>query len=194
MKKYVFLFKEKENDDRDCVKYIEIDDLEKNHKDIINHFNIHGACFSKSLKADVSYDNIITILTENEYMALCNPQDMSDEMREFIIEKLRSEENKALFDEVQKEEIEYLMEEFDLTLDDVFAIFDEYYLDYRDRGIVGCVYIDSTELAYEEADDFMDIPERMKMYFDYKKYGEDLVNDCEYFFELDDGRVVYLNY
>ena len=194
MSKYIFLFKENNNDDRDCVKYIDIKNLKENHKDIINHFNVHGACFSMSLKPKISYKNITTILTENEYNNLCNPENISKEMLDEIINKLESEENEALFEKVQQEEIEYLMEEYNLSEEDVEDIFDEYYLDYRDRGIVGFVYENSTTLAEYEADAYMDIPQRMERYFDYEKFGEDLVSDCEYYYELNDGQVVYLNY
>ena len=34
----------------------------------------------------------------------------------------------------------------------------------------------------------------MNRYFDYDKFGEDLVNEDENYLELDDGRVVSLNY
>ena len=76
-------------------------------------------------------------------------------------------------------------------------IFNEYYLDYRDRGIIGSVFSDSSDLGYEEAWSLGYIKNGdtiSERYFDYDKFGEDLVNEDENYLELDDGRVVSLNY
>ena len=76
------------------------------------------------------------------------------------------------------------------------SCFDEYYLDYRDRGIVGCVFDNTSDLGYEEAWQLGYIKNGdtiAERYFDYEKFGEDLLED-ENYFELSDGRVVTLNY
>jgi hypothetical protein len=186
----------KENtDDRDCVAYIDLDDVKKRHLCIDGKFNIHGACYSKSLGGrnhNVSYEDIKTILTEEEYNLLCNPDgtDLTS-----IIEKLESEENKALFEEVVEEEKEYLMNEYGFDEEDIEQIFDEYGLDYRDRGIVGCVFDDVEDLGYEEAWNlgYIQRDSPMERYFDFEKFGEDLLED-ECYMQLSDGRCVTLNY
>jgi hypothetical protein len=195
MSKYTFLYKENV-DDRDCVAYIDLTDLKNRHLCIDGKFNIHGACYCMSLcgrNHDVNYEDIKTILTEEEFNLLCNPDgtDLAS-----IIEKLESEENQALFEEVIEEEKEYLMDEYGFDEDDIEQIFDEYYLSYKDRGIVGCVYDDVYDLGYETAWSFGYVKNDdsiMERYFDFEKFGEDLLEE-ESYMQLSDGRCVALNY
>lgn len=193
MREYTFLFKENDTDDRDCVKYVELDSIKKKHLCIDSRFNVHGACFSMSLKSDVDYEDITTILTKEEYETLCNPvgADLSA-----IISKLESEENEELFEKIKFEEREWLMDEYGFDEDDIDKIFDNYGLDYRDRGVVGCVYKDTYDLGYEEAWSLGYVNNRDSIasrYFDFEAFGEDLADD-ECHVLLDDGRVVSLNY
>lgn len=195
MRNYTFLFKENETDYRDCVRYVDLEDLKKNHTCIDGKFNVHGACYSMSLKEeDADYGNITTILTEEEYKMLCNPdgKDFAS-----IIEKLESEENEELFKRIIEEEKEYLMDEYNLNEDDIEHIFDNYGLDYRDRAIVGYVYKDTYDLGYEMAWSCGYVGNNdsiMNRYFDFEKFGEDLVNDDYDYCQLADGRCVYLMY
>lgn len=194
MSKYTFLYKEN-FDDRDCVAYIDLTDLKNRHLCIDGKFNIHGACYCMSLcgrNHDVNYEDIKTILTKEEFNLLCNPDgtDLTS-----VIEKLESEENQALFEEVIEEEKEYLMNEYGFDEEDIEQIFDEYGLDYRDRGIVGCVFDDVEDLGYEEAWSlgYIECDSPMERYFDFAKFGEDLLeNEC--YMQLSDGRCVTLNY
>lgn len=193
MSKYTFLFKENGTDDRDCVRYVELKNLKENHLCIDGKFNVHGACYSMSLKEnDVDYEDITTILTEEEFKALCNPEgkDLTS-----IIEKLESEENVELFEQIIEEEKEYLMDEYNLDEEDVEYIFDSYGLDYRDRGIVSYVFDDTYDLGYEEAYSlgYVERNSVSERYFDFEKFGEDLLEEEQYL-ELNDGRCVYLNY
>ncbi len=193
MAEYTFLFKENGTDDRDCVRYIRLADLKSNHTCIDGRFNVHGACYSMSLREnDADYGSITTILTEEEYKMLCNPEgkDLTS-----IIEKLESEANAKLFEEVAEEEAEYLMYEYGLNKEDVEQIFNEYYLGYRDRGVVGYVFNDAYDLGYEEAFSlgYVDRNSVAERYFDFKKFGEDLLEEEQYL-ELNNGRCVYLNY
>lgn len=158
-----------------------------------------------------------TVLTEEEYAALLQFAvnihrlgygiEVGDERYEkgvqlcediqYVYDRLNSEDNEALFEEVQEEEIEWLMEEHSLDREDVEKIFDEYTLEYRDRSIVGCVFKDSAELGYEEAWSLGYIKNGdtiAEKYFNTDKFGEDLVAESESYLELDDGRVVTLNY
>lgn len=194
MREYTFLYKEN-TDDRDCVAYIDLNDLKKKHLCIDGKFNVHGACYSKSLcgrNYNVNYEDIKTILTEEEFDLLCNP-DGTDLVG--IIEKLESEENQALFEEVIEEEKEYLMDEYGFDEDDIEQIFDAYYLSYRDRGIVGCVFDSVYDLGYDEAYGlgYIDRDSVVERYFDFEKFGEDLLNEEQYI-QLSDDRCVYLNY
>ena len=194
MSKYVFLYKDN-SEDRDCVAYVEINQLKKAHTCIDGRFNIHGACYSKSLKEEFNYSDIKTVLTEQEYKALCNYNENKINLTS-IIEKLESEENQKLFNEIIEEEKEYLMDEYSLEESDIEQIFNNYYLDYRDRGCIGYIYSDSEDLGYEEAYSLGYINDNDSIasrYFDYEQFGKDLLND-ENYLELSDGRVVSLMY
>lgn len=185
----VFFFKENDTNDRDCVKYLRLDNGAP---------SVCGACFWGMWGEYPAYESVTTILTEYEYNALChdkaadNDNDLSP-----IFDKLRSEENDKLFEQVQQEEIEYLMDEYNLDEQEVLDIFEDYSEPYRDRGIVGCVYNDAYDLGYEMASEYgyicNDNLANMERYFDFEKFGEDLTDDY-YYYELSDGRIVSLNY
>ena len=146
-----------------------------------------------SLKDNISYKDITTILTEEEFKTLCNPdgRDLTS-----IVDKLESEENTKLFEQIIEEEKEYLIDEYGFDEKDIEQIFDEYYLDYRDRGVVGCVFNNTYDLGYEEAYQLGYVDNRnsfIERYFDFKEFGEDLLEEEQYM-QLNDGRCVYLNY
>jgi len=198
MSRYVFLFKDNANNqDRDCVAYVEIERLKDRSKDIVGRFTIHGACYCTSFGNDYTnsiydYDDVTTILTREEFNLM-----QGGEVTDDIINKLLSDENQVLFDTVIQEEREYLSDEYGLDEEDINEIFDTYYLDYRDRGIVSYVYKDAYDCGYEEAESLGITDSRRddiaSRYFDYERFGEDLIED-EYFLELSDKRVVRLNY
>lgn len=101
------------------------------------------------------------------------------------------------FEDIQKSEMEYLKEEYNLSDRNIEEIFNEYAEDFRDRSIVSYIYDNSEEAGREEAWQLgyvKDDDSISSKYFDYKKFGEDLVEDDEYFMELCDGRVVRLSY
>ena len=88
------------------------------------------------------------------------------------------------------------MDEYSLDKTDVEKIFNEYGLDYRDRGIVSCIFNDTYDLGYEEAYScgyLSNDNSVMERYFDFEKFGEDLLEN-ENYLQLDDNRVVVLNY
>ena len=195
MDRYTFLYKDN-SEDRDCCAYIRIEDLKTAYRAIDGNFIIHGACYSKSLK-DVNFEDVQTILSEPEFNTLCNynGEDLTE-----IINKLLSEENNTLFEEVQEEEAEFLRDEYALYEEELEAIFGKYYLDYRDRAVVGCVFKDAYDLGYEEAYSLGIIDNHMEKsgfnygrYFDFEKFGEDLTEE-ESYCELPDGRIAYLCY
>ena len=114
-----------------------------------------------------------------------------------IYDKLKSDEAIAFFEKIQKSEMKYLKTEYDLSDRDIEEILNEYTEDFRDRSIVSYVYDDSEEAGREEAWQLgyvKDDDPISSKYFDYKKFGEDLVNYDNYFMELWNGRVVNLSY
>ena len=214
MSKYLFLYREKAADDRDCCAYIEA----KNPRFECDHYfggvGLHGACYCGHDFPD--YKDIETILTKTEYEELIAYNKAINDLGygikkgderynkgielaksvQHIFDKLKSREAKEFQQTIIESEIEYLKDEYSLSDEDIEKIFDEYYLDYRDRGIVGCVFNNSSDLGYEEAWELGYIKNGdtiAERYFDYEKFGEDLLED-ENYLELDDGRVVSLNY
>ena len=213
MSKYIFLYKDN-SEDRDCCAYIESKPLRFECNHYFGGVNLHGACYCGKNFDD--YENIRTILTKEEYERLINFDKEIDNLGyginkgddryklglklcediQPIYDKLLSFENEEFFEEIQKEEIEFLMNEYNLDEEDIERIFNEYYLDYRDRGIVGYVFKDEYDLGYEEAWSIGYIRNNdsiMERYFDYEKFGEDLLEE-ERYVQLRDNRVVSLNY
>lgn len=212
---YLFLYREKAADDRDCCAYID----SKNPRFECNHYfgrvNLNGACYSGH--EFPAYEDIETVLTEAEYNELIQFNKAINDLGygitkgderynkgialakavQHIYDKLKSEEAKEFQQKIIESEIEYMKDEYSLDDADIEKIFDEYYLDYRDRGIIGSVFKDSLDLGYEEAWSLGYIKNGDSIadrYFDYEKFGEDLVNEDGNYLELDDGRVVSLNY
>jgi hypothetical protein len=211
----VFLYKIKDTDDRDAFAYIEDKPLRWSCDHYFSGIGIMGACYSGGEFAD--YADIITILTEEEYNTLLAFKKFIHDLGygmtkgddrynsaieeaakvQPIFDKLNSEENEALLNELWEEEKEILYDDYGLDDDDCEKILAEYDQPYKDRSIVCAVYDDAYDLGYEEAvgcgyvksdDDFI------TKYFDFEKFGNDLVDDDERYIELDDGRCVILSY
>ena len=212
MSKYVFLYKDN-SDDRDCCAYVEVKPMRFECGHYFGSVILHGACYSGHNFA--SYEDIETVLTEDEYNQLIK---FNEEIKalgygiaegdkrydkgvelcksiQFVYDKLLSKENEEFFAKIVEEEKEFLMDEYNLVEEDVECIFNHYGLDYRDRSIVSYVFEDAYDLGYEEAFSLGYIREDtfIERYFDFEKFGEDLLEEEQYL-ELNDGRVVYLNY
>jgi len=162
---------------------------------------------------DIEYNNIKTILSEDEFnqiklfnkriTKLGNGITEGDDRYKLgikyiidiqpIFDKLKSQENQILFDEVIKEEREYLKSEYNITDIDIDYIFDSYYLDYRDRAIISQIYKDAESAGREYLESTENIPKYLEDYMDYEKFGRNLLEDEDYL-ELEDDRVVHLNY
>lgn len=191
MSEMVFLCRVKE-DDRDCCKYIET----KHHLDCIGEVILDGPNFCGRWKDDLSYDNVETFLNENDYNIIIG-KNVSAEDYNRIVDILQSKEAQEFCDIIMESEKEYLCDEYNLSDEDIEKIFDDYYLDYRDRGIIGGIYEDSSDVGYNEAWEFGYLKPDDSIsskYFDYERFGEDLVEESDRYFELDDGRVVSLCY
>lgn len=206
-----FIGKEKDNDERDVVYYIEFGGFECNH--YFRGFHLKGACFSgfeKEFKQLFDEGKIESILTTQDIEKLYDINNKLadlgfgiekdsdrykqgiDLLKEFdsIKEKLESKENEQLFNKVIEEEKNWCMSEYNLSRSDIDYIFREYNGIYQDRGIISCVYNDFDDMVESEKWSFgyEKIP-----YFDDKAFGEDLLSD-DYYLELEDGKIVYLSY
>lgn len=193
-----FLYRTKAADDRDCCAYIDIADLEKSHTCIDGKFNIYGACYSMSLGgeyADLAYSEVDTFLTEEQYNRLLNPK-AGDDYTD-IIKTLTSAEGTEFVEEIFESEAEYIQEEYGLSYDEVMEVYHNYAGDYQDRAIIGYVYQDSSDLGYAEMENYFaeyKMPDGLMHYFNYERFGKDLVNESENYLKLSSGMVVYLNY
>ncbi len=216
--KNVFLYRVKNSDDMDCVKYIENQPMRFECGHYFGNVILHGSCYSGGKFAD--YEDIETILTKDEYDRLLKfNEDIrslgygiekdSDRYKlgiklcediQSVYDKLNGEENEKLFEKVSQEEMEYLKEEFNLNDSDIEAILDEYRLEYKDRSIVESVYENAYELGEEETfslgllsynDHY--VSDIMQRHFDYESFGEEIA-DNGYYVTLDDGRIVSLSY
>lgn len=212
MKRAIFLGRIKD-DDRDCCKYITVDGFECGH--YFGGLHVQGACFSgfeTEFRELITNDfgKFETILTQEECLKLFEINDRLkalgfgikqdsekyfkglDILKEFdtIINKLSSEENDVFFKKIQESEKEYCMQEFDLTMEEIDKVFNEYQLEYRDRAIIGGVFKDRYDLGEEEKWNFGydNLP-----YFDTNAFVEDLLNN-ESYLELDSGKIVAYNY
>lgn len=212
MSKLIFLYRTKAADDRDCCAYIKPIRFECGH--YFSCVGVYGACYSKS---DFEpYENIDTFLTEEEYNKLLSIKKSIEELgygitkgderyekgieicKEYqtIIDKLESKEGQDFYSEIVADEMNYMMSVYNLDEDDINDIYNNYTLDYMDRAMIGCVYDDVEELAYEEIDCYINTKELnfIMNYFDYESFGRDLVNNDERYYELSDGRIITLNY
>ena len=201
----LFMFRE-DKDDRDCCSYIDA-----KYKEGVLHLNICGACFyGNSIHGLPNYDTVETVLTEEEYNAisdyirvskgiLSNFEHLvknSKPIVEQAIKKLQSDEGEEFFEKIVADEMAYLKEQWSLSDKDIEDIFDAYPYEYKDRAVVGAVYGDYYELGENEAWSLGYVSqgtgEIISRYFDYEKFGEDLVEENDGYVELDDGRIVYL--
>ena len=215
MSEHLFLYRIKDSDDRDCCAYIDAagPKFECNH--YFGSITLRGSCYSG--REFPEYEKIETFLTKNEYEEILifnifikslgygiTKGDskykagikLIDSIKH-IYDKLKSDEAFAFFEDIQNSEMEYLKEEYNLSDRNIEEIFNEYTEDFRDRSIVSWVYDSIEKAGYNEAWELGYIKNDNSIsskYFNYKKFGEDLVEDNEYFLELWDERVVRLNY
>lgn len=211
----VFLYRVKDTDDRDCCAYIEDTPLRFECGHYFGSVGLHGACYGNNHFDD--YDEIETILTRQEYQELIDFSKAISELGygisvgderhkqglnmckdiQHVYDKLNSKQNEIFFEYIIKSEKEWVMDEYNFDEDEVDDVFDQYYGDYQDRGIIACVFKNTYECGYEEAYSCGYITREnkniMEDYFDFEAFGEDLCED-EWFYELNSGRVVRYNY
>ncbi len=214
MEKVLFLAKEKNSEDRDCVKYMEFKGFECGH--YFSGLHIVGACFSGFEKefrklVEENYDNLETILTKEDFKKLFELQDeikalgfgiekdsdkykrgieIINEYENTIEKRLLSKENKDLFNKIIEEEKEYVAKEYGLSEIEVDDIFDNYGQDYQDRAIVGCVFKDFDDMIENEKWAY---GYEEQDYFDDYAFGYDLLESEDYY-QLESGKIVFYSY
>ena len=137
---YLFLFREKDSDDRDCCAYID----SKNPRFECNHYfgsvNLNGACYTGH--EFPAYEDIETVLTKAEYNELVQFNKAINDLGygitkgderynkgialakavQHIYGKLESEEAKEFQQKIIESEIEYMKDEYSLDDADIEKI------------------------------------------------------------------------
>lgn len=214
MRNRLFLAKVKNSDDRDIVKYIEFTGFECNH--YFGGLHIEGACFGGFEKefrnlVENNFEELETILTKDEFIKLFKLNDelkalgygiekdsdkynkgleIIKEYENTIEKKLKSNENKELFEKVIEDEKEYVKNEYNLSDLEVDDIFENYGLEYQDRAIISHIFRDFDDMVYEEKFNF---GYDEQPYFDDESFGYDLL-ESENYYKLDSGKIVSYNY
>lgn len=160
------------------------------------------------------YEDIITILSKEDYNLLMkydtvtktlgygvkegglryNIGNEAMQMAKNIIKKLFSEENTKLYEDIMKKEKEYVSEEYNIDIEEVEDIFNNYPEPFKDRYIISNIYNSLEELAEEELREYSIMDNNnahiFNRYFDFETFGEDLINEQEDTFLLSDDRVI----
>lgn len=215
-KKYLFLGRRKE-DDRDCCIYISTDSGEFACGHYFSGIHFSGACYSglntQEILNDVKNEMIETVLNNEDMNELLEIDKALDELSFGIevnsdkynkglecqarikkwFEKLETDKANNLFKKIIEEEKEYCMEQYNLTEEEVDEIFENYNLDYQDRGIINCIFEDKEELGREMFDVYYNSSNDISKYIDYESFADDLLED-EVYYELNDGRIVSYSY
>ena len=208
----LFLYKDIElekQEDRDCVVYIDATPAKFECNHYFGGIRLQNACFCGRDLEKIKYKSIKTFLTEEEFTKLQNfyneisnlgygitkGDERYNKGEELIsniqpiFDKLNSKDAKDFQNYIIEEEIDYLIDEFDINKEEIENIFD--LTDYKDRSFISTVYRDISEVAYEEAFDLGYATKENERWFDFETFGKELLED-ERYYELSDGRVVLL--
>ena len=217
MSSKLFLYRIKNTDDRDACVYLDSEPIKFECGHYFSSICLQGSCFSGH--SFDNYDDIETILTEEEYELLKETGKEIDEL-EFrieigserynkgleliekiqpIINKLQSEQAIEFYENIMQNERDILCEQYDLSEDDLDEIFHDLRPDYRDRRIIAIVYDSVLEFGEEEAwqlgvfnNSLNSLRYIVDKCFNYEEFGQLLLQDINGM-ELDDGRVVILS-
>lgn len=209
-------------DDRDRVKYLEVSNKIFECGHYFRGLHLVGACFSTSFNGqDVTLDNmdeffesVSTVLTKEEFSQLIDMDNAIDKLGfsikegderylkgcalyesiQPIIEKLRSPENEALFNKIIEEEKEFMLDEYNLSDEELEEIFANYGNNYQDRGIISYIYADYEELGEnsESNDCVFREHEEYRDHFNFASFGEYIAGGDGYY-TLSTGRIVSYN-
>ena len=213
----LFLAKIKDSDDRDCVFYVELRGFECNH--YFGGLSLCGACFGGYQEefrkiVDNDFDTLETIYTKEEMQELFR---LNDELKSLgygiekdsdkynkgvellnkincMLDKLKSGDNEELYNNIiEEEEKEFCMYEYGFSKEQIDDIFDNYKGDFRDRAIICAVFEDKEDLFRDCVFNGLidNVSDELIDYIDVESYVNDKILIYDYYYELDDGRIVY---
>lgn len=131
----VFAFKSKNDNDRDSVGYVEIENGLL-HLDVSGQIIVHGANYSNRLDDDYDYADYETVLSEKQFNAF-KEDNLDQTMNRSIVATLLSSKNERLIEKVKKDELKIIMRECNLTAAEAKETVEDYPLadKYFDHGI-----------------------------------------------------------
>ena len=138
------------------------------------------------------YEDVETILTEEEFDTLANRIPITKEILQTIIDKLNSDENEEFLDKIIDRELEYLREEYNLSYNDIDDIKNQVsHKFYLDRNCICQIYDSYKEFGqYILESYFSDIPDNLLSYFNTEDFGCDVVNEDSKYMVMNDNRIV----
>lgn len=178
-----FLLKINKEDKPPIVVYVDPATLRKGHfrVNVPSSYNIYSLLY----KGEVKYSELTTLLTEEEFKAICCDENINIYA---ILHKVESEENEKLFEQVIQEEKDYLINKEGMREDDVNYLFD-CLGDYRDSSALVELFENEEDLGKYYVNVNYDIDSFLENYIDYKAVGRSLIEDDSRYLELPSGLI-----
>lgn len=143
--------------------------------------NVYGMLYD----GEVKYSELTTLLTEEEFKAICCDDNINIPA---ILNKVESEENEKLFEQVIQEEKDYLINKEGMREDDVNYLFD-CLGDYRDSSVLYGLFKNERDLGKYYVDDNYDVDSFLENYIDYEAIGRNLLEDDSRYLKLPSGLI-----
>ena len=185
---YVFAFRIKNSNDRDVIAYIDTENA-----------NICGCAYYGNFFKDVSYNDVETILIEEQYGDLIT-RNFEHYTKEEIINALQTKEAKEFAINIKFDEINFICNNYNIDRADCIDMID-YYKDtnnpiFFDRGMIACIWDDKEEMAKDEmwsCGYLNNVPDFIEDCIDYEAIADKLIADSDMYYELSDERIVLFN-
>lgn len=195
--KTVFIYKDNtSSDDCSSMRYIKIPE---NNKELFEYENSFMSIDICGIDAWIDFRNIkkediTTILSQNDIDSICkyNKEIKAAKYRDGtmivktylkpIFKKLMSKENKELYLALIKQEKEFLVKKYNLSMKDINYIIKQYpFGDYIDRAMIIKVYDDKEKFAEDEGWDCGYITNKNYTYINLEKLGDYLLKGVRYY-------------
>ncbi len=194
MEDIVFLAKIENLDKRNVIFYLDF-----KNKDILCE-NVLGVSNTLRDYVNNKYEDIKSVLTQEEFEIFYKIYNVKDkkkgiynDIEKIITDKLLSEENKKLYEEIQEEEKVYIKKKYNLTDSDTEEIWKNYKLKCKDRNMVSCVYNNLYDMV-EHTRELYGYDNVPMEFFNYKNFGNELllktIGNYNLWYKLPSGRIV----
>ena len=193
-----FLLKINKEDKPPIVVYVDPSTLRKGHFHLsFCHSPYNVFCMLSD--GEVKYSDLTTLLTEEEFKAICGNETISyhaifDKVKSGeinipdILNKVESEENEKLFERIIREEKDYLINKEGMREDDVNYLFD-CLGDYRDSSALCRLFKNEKDLGECYVEDNYNVDSFLENYIDYEAIGRCLLEDDSRYLKLPSGLI-----